>query len=102
MAIISGTIIVNFKAALPAEVIDAFLDKEGLTGTQVSSLLNRYAIEVPPGKEGEYVAKLQGSDLVCKVNESFLKGKITPAKKRFPKKPDQEKSGRIEVSRAKR
>jgi len=100
MAIIPGTIVVNFHGGVAEATVEDFLEKESLYGTQVSTLCNRWAIEVPPNKEQEYVEKLKGCDLIRKVHESFIKGKITPKKKFDKDKKNENRS--IEISRGSR
>lgn len=99
MAIIPGTIIVNFHANISEGIVEEYLDEQGLFGIQVSQLCNRYAIEVPPGKEQEYVDKFRQCELVRKVHDDFLEGKITPPKKR-PNKDKKDENRRVEVVRA--
>lgn len=43
----------------------------GVTGTRVSTLLKRWAIEVPFWKEEFYCDKFLGSDLVETIHENF-------------------------------
>jgi hypothetical protein len=91
MAIIPGTIVVNFKFDVCDVDIDKYLKKEGVVGTNVSTLLNRYVIEVYPGKEQEYIDKFKKCEMISRVHEYFVKGKITPIKRRENKSDKEEK-----------
>ena len=69
---IRGTVVVTFYADITEKVIETYLDKEGLEGIKVSQLRNRYAIDVPVGKEELYIQKFSANmEIVERTNPYF-------------------------------
>ena len=65
------SIFVKFYSSVNEEEIHSFLNSLKVTGTRVSSLINRWAIEVPFWKEDFFVKKFQENESVELVHESF-------------------------------
>lgn len=76
-----STIFVTFVTESDAESI---LGEHGLFGTAVSALRPRFAVEVPLGKEQEYVELFAKTEGVKGVSESCIYGKEI---KREPNRP---------------
>jgi hypothetical protein len=68
----SSTIFVTFRSDYDAELA---LAEYKLIGTLVSPLLCRYTIEIPIGKEQEYVNLFIGNAHVKEVRECCIYGK---------------------------
>lgn len=79
----NSTIFVVFEP-VPDKDVKIFLSDHALFGTRVSSLINRYAVEVPFGKEDHFKTLLSESSIVKSVSEPFLEGR--PRRKFIPKK----------------
>lgn len=78
----TGTIIVNCHRDVSESEMDDFSRENRVEVNRVSNLLNRYAIEVPAGREEEWLTKLSKSNLFQYVNQHFLAG---PRKKKVAK-----------------
>ena len=78
----SSTIIVYFRHG---SSVDSVLEEHGLDGVLVSYFLNQWAVEVPHGREVEYIERLNKLDSITEVNEHFLEGekKFFRRKRRF-------------------
>lgn len=80
---IPGTIIVTFHRGVGEADINSYLQEEHLEGTLVSQFRNRYAIEVPAGREDEYVERFSNEELIESVNPHYLRGmKERPRRKK--------------------
>ena len=55
----SGTLIVRFVDGLNESEVRKLLEEYQLTGTKVSTFINKYAIEVPFGREEYYINLLE-------------------------------------------
>ena len=71
----NNTILVKFYDDVSDVEARAMLATMGISGTRVSTLIKRWAVEVPYWREEEYLYKLYDSDLVLAVHESFDKEK---------------------------
>lgn len=71
----TGTIIITFYEDISSVEIEEYLEGLDVEGTLVSTLAKKYAVEVPPGKEGLFVNKLSESDLVKYVCPYVLEGR---------------------------
>ena len=78
----NSTIFVIFEP-LSNKEIRLFLAGHSLVGTEVSSLMHRYTVEVPLGKEEHFKTLLSESDIVRSVSEPVLEGR--PRRKFIPK-----------------
>ena len=56
---VPGTLIVNFIDGLRQSDVLKILDEHKLRGTRVSSLTNKYTVEVPFGKEQHFAKILE-------------------------------------------
>lgn len=65
------SIFVKFHEETTDKKIESMLAELGVSGTRVSNLINRWAIEIPFWKEDFYVSKLEESELVDVVHDSF-------------------------------
>lgn len=65
------SIFVKFYSNVIDEEIDSLFNSLKVTGTRVSSLINRWAIEVPFWKEEFFVKKFQENEMVEIVHENF-------------------------------
>lgn len=65
------SIFVRFHDMVSDEEINSLLSSMDLTGSRVSCLVNRWAIEVPFWREEIYMTKFSDSDLVDRVHEGF-------------------------------
>ena len=81
----SSTLFVQFDFDVPDTEVKEILIKNRLHGTLISDLLNRYAVEVPYGKEKEYTEILSKYESVFKIHENWLEGRQIRFKKRFHK-----------------
>jgi hypothetical protein len=61
----NSSIIVNFDCS--DKKVNKLLKDIGLSGTRVSNIISRWAIDVPFWKEDYYVEKLLESDLVERI-----------------------------------
>lgn len=79
----TSTVIARFNPGVSTQSIHAFFDEHGIDGVAVSSTLNRYAIEVPTGKEKQFIQTFRDSGLFLDVQDNFLGGErpSTPFKK---------------------
>jgi hypothetical protein len=65
------SIFVKFNDEIDDKKINEFLNSLGIYGTRVSSLINRWAVEIPFWREGHFTEKMLESDLVNTVHENF-------------------------------
>lgn len=72
---IHGTVIVTFYSDVTEDQIEDYLQQEQIHGIRTSQFRNRYAVDVPAGREEMYVKRFQDNvQLVESVNPFFLKG----------------------------
>ncbi len=69
-----STILVNFKFDTSHYIVERMLSQLKLYGISVSQVFNRWAIEVPHGKEKEYQKLFSESSFVEEVKKEFLTG----------------------------
>jgi hypothetical protein len=67
------SVFVKFHEDVSSKEIHSMLAMLGVSGTKVSSIINRWAVEVPFWKEEQFVAKFYDDDKVELVHESFDK-----------------------------
>jgi hypothetical protein len=65
------SIFVKFYDDIMDEEVGELLSSFGVSGTRVSNLINRWAVEIPFWKEGVFVENFSESELVEKVHDSF-------------------------------
>jgi hypothetical protein len=65
------SIFVKFGENSTDKEIHNLLSSLGIYGVRVSTIVNRWAIEIPFWKEGYFVEKLSKNELVSVVHESF-------------------------------
>lgn len=68
-----NTILVKFYENITDREVRSALAMIGVSGTRVSTLIRRWAVEVPYWVEKEYVEKFYESDIVQAVHNSFDK-----------------------------
>lgn len=64
------SVFVKFHHEVPDDEIEKDLRSMGISGSRVSSLVNRWVLEVPFWKEEEYVDRLWDNGLVEMVHET--------------------------------
>ncbi len=72
----NNTLLVRFYEDVPDKEAHSFLAWLGISGTKVSTLIKRWAVEVPYWKEEEFLDKLYDSEIVEVVHDHFDKTKI--------------------------
>jgi len=65
------SLFVKFHEDVAEKEVHSFLYKMGVSGVRVSSLISRWAVEVPFWKEDFYADKLLDSGLTEVIHESF-------------------------------
>lgn len=65
------SIFVKFHQDVQDDEIEKEIRSMGISGSRVSSLVNRWVLEVPFWKEEEYAYKLSVNDLVDTVHDNF-------------------------------
>lgn len=73
----NNTLVVKFYDDVSDKEVHEMLAWMGISGCRVSSLLKRWAIEVPYWKEREFAEKLYQKDIVESISNSFSKTKPT-------------------------
>lgn len=68
-----NTILVKFYDDVGDKEARSLLSHMGVGGTRVSTLIKRWAVEVPYWRENEYLNKFYDSELVMAVHDSFDK-----------------------------
>ena len=68
-----NTLLVKFYQDVTDKEARAELVSMGASGTRVSTLIRRWAVEVPYWLESEFVEKFYESELIQAVNNSFDK-----------------------------
>jgi len=69
-----GTLFVTFRESTYQEIL-RFLVDNNLDGFQVSTLVDRWAVEVPAGKEKHFSEYLSKQPLVKRVANSYIEGR---------------------------
>lgn len=72
----NNTLLVKCYDDVADKEVHSMLAWMGISGTRVSTLIKRWAVEVPYWKEEEFLDKLYNSELVVAVHDSFDKVKI--------------------------
>lgn len=73
--IVPGGVFVNFYGDVSDETVDEYLESLALSGVRMSAIVNRYAIDVPPGEEPKYLKIFADkTDLVERVFPDYVKG----------------------------
>lgn len=72
----NNTILVKFYEGVADKEVHSMLAWMGISGTRVSTLIKRWAVEVPYWREEEYLDKFYASELVQAVHDSFDKSEI--------------------------
>lgn len=65
------SIFVRFHENSTDKQIHSLLSSLGIYGVRVSTIINRWAVEIPFWKEGYFVEKLSKNELVSIVHENF-------------------------------
>lgn len=65
------SIFVKFKEEYSDKEINKFLNSLSVQGTRVSTLINRWVVEIPFWKEGQITEKMLDSELVNVIHENF-------------------------------
>jgi hypothetical protein len=68
-----NTVLVKFYEDITDKEARSELARMGASGTRVSTLIRRWAVEVPYWREAEFVERFYESDIVQAVNNSFDK-----------------------------
>lgn len=74
----NNTLLVKFYEDVADKEVHSMLAWMGISGTRVSTLIKRWAVEVPYWKEEEFLDKLYANELVMAVHDSFDKTKPAP------------------------
>jgi hypothetical protein len=69
----NNTLLVKFYDDVGDVEARAMLATMGVSGTRVSALVKRWAVEVPYWREEEYLYKFYDSELVQAIHDSFDK-----------------------------
>jgi len=69
----NNTLLVKFYDDVADKEVHSMLAWMGVSGTRVSTLIRRWAVEVPYWKEEEYLHRFYESELVQAVHDSFDK-----------------------------
>lgn len=70
------SLFVKFYDDVVEEEIGDLLSSLNVSGTRVSNLINRWAIEIPFWKEGHFIEKFYESDIVERIHESFNRKRV--------------------------
>lgn len=68
-----NTVLVKFYVDVADKDAHSFLAWLGVSGSRVSTLIRRWAVEVPYWREDEFINKFYASELVQAVHGSFDK-----------------------------
>jgi hypothetical protein len=68
-----NTLLVKFYENATDKEVRSVLAHMGLNGTRVSTLVRRWAVEVPYWLEGDYIVKFYNNDMVEAIHNSFNK-----------------------------
>lgn len=72
----NNTLLVKFHDNVTSQEAHSFFAWLGISGTKVSTLINRWAVEVPYWKEEEFLDKFYESELILTVHNHFDKATI--------------------------
>lgn len=72
----NNTLIVRFYDDVADKEVHSMLAWLGISGTRVSTLIRRWAVEIPYWREEEFLDKLYESELVDVVSNHFDKTKL--------------------------
>lgn len=73
----NNTLLVRFYEDVSDKEAHSFLAWLGVSGTKVSTLIKRWAVEVPYWKEEDFLDKFYSSEIVEVVHDHFDKTKIS-------------------------
>jgi hypothetical protein len=73
---------VNFDANCAESEIEEVFENLGIWGTKVSTIMNKYAVEVPAGDEENFLDKFEDHPLVARAYEDYLKAKKPKPRKK--------------------
>lgn len=65
------SIFIKFLPEITAKEVQSLLGSMGVSGTRVSTLINRWAIDIPFWKEEFFLDKFSKNDLVEFVHENY-------------------------------
>ena len=85
----NNTLMVRFYDDVADKEVHSMLAWLGISGTRVSTLIKRWAVEVPYWREEEFLDKLYESELVDVVSNHFDKTKLA-AERQGVVEPDYE------------
>lgn len=71
----NNTLLVKFYDEADDKTVKGILATMGISGTRVSTLIRRWAVEVPYWREEEFLYKFYDNELVQAIHESFDKEK---------------------------
>jgi hypothetical protein len=71
----TSTLVLNFDNGYSDSEIENVFKEFNVWGTKVSSLIKRYAVEIPAGKEEEFMDKFEERDEVSYIFEDCLRPK---------------------------
>jgi hypothetical protein len=71
----TNTLLVKFYEDAGDKEVRAMLATMGVSGTRVSTLVKRWAVDVPYWREEEYLYKFYDSEIVQAIHDSFDKDK---------------------------
>jgi len=74
----TSTVIARFNSGTSEDAIHAFFGKHDIDGVSVSITMNRYAIEVPVGREKQFIQLFRESGMFADVQDNFLGGERPP------------------------
>lgn len=71
----SNTLLVKFYDEADDKTVRGMLATMGISGTRVSTLIRRWAVEVPYWREEEFLYKFYENEFVQAIHDSFDKEK---------------------------
>jgi hypothetical protein len=85
----NNTLMVRFYEDVADKEVHAMLAWLGISGNRVSTLIKRWAVEVPYWREEEFLDKLYESDLVEAISGHFNKTKLAAEAYQLEEKSDE-------------
>lgn len=85
----NNTLIVRFYDDVADKEVHSMLAWLGISGTRVSTLIRRWAVEIPYWREEEFLDKLYESELVDVVSNHFDKTKLASEQQGFSESNDE-------------